>query len=301
MPLFHRIGRLSSLPDPRQPHRVGISGERVQTPPEIYKSGIPSIPHPLTREGGVPDPQAGAPVGRRSPRAGLHRSLHPVPREGGVPLPGFGCRPTPRRKRPSLRCANSEIRWWRRPGGGSVGESAPRNPRRRSAARMRPCGSVRESAPGNSRRRSAAGYLAKRRCCGRRSHPATRSDQMLIGGFRVRKAIRPGGRTRAALRPLETPGANPDARFNPRRNHSPGRRVETGVASESRAIVCHERRPHSEHRMNDRVNDRDAFHRIPPKSQIDLAKPHRQRTIQVRESASIDSAQCRGKIAVKNL
>ena len=43
-----------------------------------------------------------------------------------------------------------------------------------------------------------------------------------------------------------------------------------------------------------------AFQRMPPKSHTDLAKPHPQRTIHERESASIDSAQLRGRIAEKN-
>ena len=39
-----------------------------------------------------------------------------------------------------------------------------------------------------------------------------------------------------------------------------------------------------------------AFQRMPPRSQMEVAKPHRQRTFQRRESASIDSAQLLGKI-----
>jgi hypothetical protein len=43
-----------------------------------------------------------------------------------------------------------------------------------------------------------------------------------------------------------------------------------------------------------------AFQRMPPISQTERAKPHRQRTIHRRESASIEATQCRGKMAEKN-
>jgi hypothetical protein len=58
--------------------------------------------------------------------------------------------------------------------------------------------------------------------------------------------------------------------------------------------VCQPRLPQLGHRPQ--VNlDPFAFQRIPPRSQIDRSKPHdRQRTIQVRDSASIDVAQDRG-------
>ena len=58
--------------------------------------------------------------------------------------------------------------------------------------------------------------------------------------------------------------------------------------------MCQPRLPQLGHRPQ--VNlDPFAFQRIPPRSQIDRSKPHdRQRTIQVRDSASIDVAQDRG-------
>ena len=43
-----------------------------------------------------------------------------------------------------------------------------------------------------------------------------------------------------------------------------------------------------------------AFQRMPPSSQIDLEKPHEQCTLHERESASIDSAQRRGKMATNS-
>lgn len=45
----------------------------------------------------------------------------------------------------------------------------------------------------------------------------------------------------------------------------------------------------------------EAFQRMPPRSQTDRAKPHEHRTIHERESASIDSAQRRGRTAAKIL
>ena len=44
-----------------------------------------------------------------------------------------------------------------------------------------------------------------------------------------------------------------------------------------------------------------AFQRIPPRSHTDLANPHEQRTIHVRESASILSPQLLGRMLKKNL
>lgn len=64
-------------------------------------------------------------------------------------------------------------------------------------------------------------------------------------------------------------------------------------------MTCQDRRPHCGQRRYWRGRP-VAFQRMPPKSQIDWAKPQRQRIIQARESASIDSAQLRGRILLKN-
>ncbi len=52
--------------------------------------------------------------------------------------------------------------------------------------------------------------------------------------------------------------------------------------------------------MKEKVCDWLAFQRIPPNSQIERAKPHEQRIIHLRESASILSAQLRGRMRTKN-
>jgi hypothetical protein len=61
-----------------------------------------------------------------------------------------------------------------------------------------------------------------------------------------------------------------------------------------REIVCQPRLPQLGHRPQVHLLP-FAFQRIPPRSQIDRSNPHdRQRTIQARDSASIDVAQDRG-------
>ena len=67
------------------------------------------------------------------------------------------------------------------------------------------------------------------------------------------------------------------------------------VACASRTSLCQERLLHCGHFMKEKVHDRpSAFQRIPPKSQMDRAKPHEQRIIHERESASMLSARLRG-------
>jgi hypothetical protein len=51
--------------------------------------------------------------------------------------------------------------------------------------------------------------------------------------------------------------------------------------------------------MKEKVHDRLAFQRIPPKSQMDRADPHEHRIIQEREYASMLSAQLRGRMLTK--
>lgn len=65
-------------------------------------------------------------------------------------------------------------------------------------------------------------------------------------------------------------------------------------------MVCQLRSPQPRHRMYDLDVPR-AFQRMPPMSQIDLSKPHRQRIIHWRETASMLRPQLAGKMAMKNL